>query len=84
MLTKPFSMAELSARIHAVLNRSGVQEENRVIVAGPLRIHPKERQVYLRDVLVHLTPTEYRIAVILAQQAGGSNIKCNASSGDLG
>ncbi len=69
-VTKPFSMAELSARIHAVLNRSGVQEEMRVLVAGPLRIHPKERQVFLRDVPVRLTPTEYRIVVILAQQAG--------------
>jgi two-component system, OmpR family, KDP operon response regulator KdpE len=69
-VTKPFSMAELSARIHAVLNRSGVQQEPRVLVAGPVRVNLKERQVYLRDVPVHLTPTEYRIAVILAQQAG--------------
>ncbi len=69
-VTKPFSMAELSARIQAVLNRSGVQEGDRVLAAGPLRIHLKKRQVYVRDRPIQLTPTEYRITVLLAQRAG--------------
>jgi DNA-binding response OmpR family regulator len=64
-LTKPFSMRELTARVHALLrrtSRSGVSS----VRLGDLEINEAERRVRRAGVEVHLTPTEFDLLVHLA------------------
>jgi two-component system, OmpR family, KDP operon response regulator KdpE len=73
-LTKPFSMQELKARIRAVLRRSSMEArtEDRTLRFdnGQLVIDPLSQQVTVRGELVELTPTEYRLLLCLAYNAG--------------
>lgn len=73
-LTKPFSMQELKARIRAVLRRSSLdaRTEDRTLRFdnGQLVIDPPSQQVTVRGELVDLTPTEYRLLLCLAYNAG--------------
>jgi DNA-binding response OmpR family regulator len=73
-LTKPFSIRELAARVHALLRRV---ERGRVepveqragggtIVVGDLEIDPVERRVHRAGNQAHLTPTEFDLLVHLA------------------
>jgi two-component system, OmpR family, response regulator len=65
-LTKPFSLAELTARLRAVLNRAGV--DGRVSAAG-LRLDPTSHEASCGGHSVRLTPTEFRLLGALAAQA---------------
>ena len=74
-LTKPFSTAELIARIHAVLRRMKAAEtlaENRagVIRHGPLSIDPIAREVRLGERTVVLTSKEFDLLAFFARNAG--------------
>lgn len=71
-VTKPFSFAELSARIAAVLGRAqrrtGTLEN--VIIVDQLIIDLNRREVRLENDLINLTPTEFRLLEILARRHG--------------
>jgi two-component system KDP operon response regulator KdpE len=72
-LTKPFGVNELLARIrvalrHAVSAASATGEP--VLEIGPLRLDLTRREVLVAGAEVHLTPLEYRLLVLLAQNAG--------------
>lgn len=69
-LTKPFNMDELAARIRALLRR--VPNTNRILTAGggTVQIDPAARQVRVREQLVDLTPTEFQLLRLLADNAG--------------
>ena len=71
-VTKPFSLAELGARIRAVLARSAARqgEQGAVYRAGPLVVDMRKREARLDDRLLSLTPTEFRLLAALARQAG--------------
>ena len=71
-LTKPFGVNELLARIRVALRRSGESASGTTptIEIGPLRIDFTRREVTMRRQLLHLTPIEYRILAMLAQNAG--------------
>ncbi len=61
-LTKPFSVAELVARSHALLRRSGrVATPERVLRFADLELDEDTCEVHRGSVLVTLTPTEYRL-----------------------
>ncbi len=62
-LTKPFSLAELLARMRAVLRRAGSldTEEPPVFTSGDLTVDFAHRRVSARGAEVHLTPIEYGI-----------------------
>jgi two-component system, OmpR family, KDP operon response regulator KdpE len=71
-LTKPFGVDELLARIRVALRhatQAGVGL-SQVVEVGPLRIDFQRREVRCDDREIHLTPTEYRIVALLAQNAG--------------
>ena len=71
-LTKPFGVDELLARIRVALrhaNEAGVAP-SQIVEIGPLRIDFLRREVRCDDREIHLTPTEYRIVALLAQNAG--------------
>lgn len=65
-MTKPFSLAELSARLRALLNRAGVN--GTVNVAG-LSLDPSTFEASCGGHGVRLTPTEFRLLGALAAQA---------------
>ena len=68
-VTKPFSMAELFARIRAQLRRTGLAPLSRLEFPG-LKIDFDRRRV-LRDTLeIRLTPIEFALLTVLATNAG--------------
>jgi DNA-binding response OmpR family regulator len=71
-LTKPFSMRELAARVHALLRRvtrSTIDSPGEPpLVVGDLEINRTERRVSRAGVEAHLTPTEFDLLVHLAQR----------------
>lgn len=71
-LTKPFSFAELSARIRAVLGRihGRAADKSDVIKIGDLDINLEKRTVRRGNEEILLTPTEYRLLEYLARHQG--------------
>jgi DNA-binding response OmpR family regulator len=72
-VTKPFSAQELLARVEAVLRRARAPEGERqptTISLGELSIDPQRKQVTLAGREVRLSPTEYRLLLHLATNAG--------------
>jgi len=68
-VTKPFSVEELLARLRAVLRRSA-PDAAPVIEVGELRIDVPERIVTSAGVRVKLTPHEFNLLRVLAQNRG--------------
>lgn len=73
-ITKPFSLAELSARIKAVLRRTGrtseTGAENKTISAGEIEIDLEKHQVCVNGKEVALTPTEFKLLALMARHPG--------------
>ncbi len=71
-VTKPFSMAELAARIRAVLTRVGFQNDGEELEfqTGALRVNLRKREVFLGERIITLTPTEFRLLTVLIRHAG--------------
>lgn len=73
-ITKPFGMEELKARIRAVLRRRGLDDASQSpslqFDGGQLIIDPASQEVSVRGEVVDLTPTEYRLLLCLAYNAG--------------
>lgn len=69
-LTKPFSVKELVARIHAVLRRPGDLETSRRISVGILVIDLDRFEALVDGKKVDLTATEFRILQLLASRRG--------------
>ncbi|MDB5098051.1 MAG: kdpE [Cyanobacteria bacterium RYN_339] len=71
-LTKPFGMGELLARMRVAL-RHGARRaapEAATFACGDLRVDFAARRIFTGDSEVHLTPTEFRLLVVLAHHAG--------------
>ena len=69
-LTKPFGTGELMARIRAALRHSVRKDNEPVIEIDQLKIDLERRQVMVADHEISLTPTEYDILRLLAQNLG--------------
>ena len=71
-VTKPFSAAELSARVRAVLRRTTLWNElsEPAFYSEGLVIDFSQRRVTLRGQEVNLTATEYRLLSYLVHNAG--------------
>ncbi|MDR9417563.1 response regulator transcription factor [Gracilimonas sp.] len=59
-LSKPFAMAELRARIHAVLRRKFKINDNEITI-GKISLHLDHMQVYYDKKPIGLTDTEYKM-----------------------
>jgi two-component system KDP operon response regulator KdpE len=69
-VTKPFSFAELVARVGAVLGRAKrAPQSTHSMSSGELTINFDEHRVTVAGRIVELTPTEYRLLEILARHA---------------
>lgn len=71
-VTKPFSFAQLAARIQAVLSRTGRMDDHdkRELRQGDLVVDLTAKQVWRGDKLIHLMPTEFKLLVVMMQRAG--------------
>ncbi len=72
-LTKPYSLRELLARVRALLRRAYGEfssTEANYLYAGDLTIDLTRGQVSRGNHVLQLTPTEFRLLVYLAQNAG--------------
>lgn len=70
-ITKPFSLAELLARVKAVLRRDAIARGDKVdIRAGELGINAGTREVRRRGALVELTATEFDVLLCLVEAGG--------------
>lgn len=70
-VTKPFSFAQLAARMHAVLGRSGQENagENK-LSSGGLEVDIRLKRVWRDGQPLALTPTEFKLLVSLMRHTG--------------
>jgi two-component system response regulator RegX3 len=70
-VTKPFSMAELVSRIRALLRRRQLDRESGgapSVRLGGLEIDLVRHEVVVDGRLVHLTPSEFKVLALLAEE----------------
>jgi len=68
-LTKPFSFAELLARVRAVARR-GLVERLTILTAGDLRLDPAEHRVWRGETEIELSSREFALLELLMRRAG--------------
>ena len=72
-VTKPFSLAELVARVRAILRRRELdrrEAEAPVLTVGGLAIDRVRHEVHVDGHGVELTPSEFRLLALLASEPG--------------
>ncbi|WP_442601460.1 response regulator transcription factor [Paenibacillus sp. KN14-4R] len=78
-MTKPFGVAELLARVSAVLRRTKSDElmsddlaksNDKVIIIGDLYVYPEKYEVILHNTSISLRPKEFEVLLYLAQRPG--------------
>ena len=70
-LTKPFSPAELVLRAKAILRRTGAQvDRDEILRIGDISINRSAHSVALSGQSIDLTPTEYKLLILLAERRG--------------
>ncbi|MGZ9583221.1 response regulator transcription factor [Paenibacillus marinisediminis] len=78
-ITKPFGVAELLARVGAVLRRSSTDaldlpyvkdQDEKVITIGDVRIYPEKYEVTLQNEQIPLRPKEFEVLLYLVQRPG--------------
>jgi DNA-binding response OmpR family regulator len=68
---KPFTAAQMNARIRAVLRRAGaIEEEDPTITVAGLSIDVRSREVILDGALIELTRKEFDLLLVLARRVG--------------
>jgi two-component system OmpR family response regulator len=68
-LPKPFSFAELLARLRALVRR-GATQRSPVLEVGDLRLDPATRQVWRGDTEIHLSGKEYALLETFMRRPG--------------
>jgi two-component system KDP operon response regulator KdpE len=69
-VTKPFGTEELLARLRAVLRRTGDEDRGARVTTGDLVVDMGKREVTRSGEEVHLTPIEFDLLRLLAQNVG--------------
>ncbi|NBR61977.1 MAG: DNA-binding response regulator [Actinobacteria bacterium] len=69
-MTKPFSIDEVIARIHAILRRTKRQEaEESILEVGEIKINQDAHEVFVNGTEIELSPTEYKLLRFLMTNA---------------
>jgi two-component system KDP operon response regulator KdpE len=69
-VTKPFSFAQLAARIKAILSRKSDSPSGEHLTAGDLQVDIPSRRVLRGSDPINLTPTEFNLLVALMRRKG--------------
>jgi DNA-binding response OmpR family regulator len=69
-ITKPFSVRELMARVHAVLRRPGPRRKAEALAFGDVRVHVQARQVFRSGREIAMTRKEFDLLVYLVEHRG--------------
>ena len=69
-VVKPFSAAQIDARIRAILRRTSTEDSAAELVVGVLRIDPATRQATISGDELELTRKEFDLLAYLAARAG--------------
>ena len=69
-MTKPFSTAELLARLRVVRRRAQPEADNAVFRSGNLEVDLAARRVAVKGQEIKMTPTEYSFLRLLVRNAG--------------
>jgi len=71
-ITKPFSPAELTARVDALFRRTGAtdQAETGEMVQGPFRLNTRNRTLEKHGIRIKLTQVEYSIMKLFMDNTG--------------
>ncbi|MDH3291933.1 MAG: response regulator transcription factor [Gemmatimonadota bacterium] len=69
-LTKPFDLAELLARVQALLRRAQFKREDSALRVGLLRLDVTARAVAVGDRSIELSPREFALLEFLMRNAG--------------
>lgn len=66
-VTKPFSTSELLARVRSTLRRTHQKSTHETLTCKDIRIDFINKEVFLKNTLLKLTPTEYNLLQYLMQ-----------------
>ncbi|MFM9872649.1 MAG: winged helix-turn-helix domain-containing protein [Fimbriimonadaceae bacterium] len=69
-IVKPFSLAEVAARVKSVLRRSSGDTPNEALESGNLKIDPKSHQAWRDGELMALSPKEFALLYFLVRNKG--------------
>src|SRR5699024_3429675 len=70
-VTKPFRLAELLARVRALLRRAGGEDESSgALVAQDVRVDVDAHRAFRGDEEIHLTAKEFDLLRVLVREAG--------------
>jgi DNA-binding response OmpR family regulator len=69
-VAKPFSLAELLARIRAALRRGAPPKQPRTVTFGDVVVDPEARDVKKGDALVEMTATEFDVLMCFLEAKG--------------
>jgi two-component system, OmpR family, alkaline phosphatase synthesis response regulator PhoP len=69
-VTKPLSLAELLARVRAVLRRTARTDDRESIEVPPIRIDFRRHSAFKNGIELALTDTEFQILALLMRRAG--------------
>jgi DNA-binding response OmpR family regulator len=69
-LVKPFSVAQLEARVRALLRRADNRSSREVLIAGELRVDLGAREASLDGRPLDLSPKEFDLLALLVERAG--------------
>jgi two-component system OmpR family response regulator len=78
-VTKPFHLAEVAARMHAMLKRAGASQAFR---AAGLLLDPTGHEIRMGAHTVSLTPTEFRLLAALAGGSAGQSAGRSPNGGE--
>lgn len=69
-LVKPFSVAQLEARVRAILRRSSSDQASATLEVGGLRIDVAAREASLEGLKLELSPKEFDLLRVLVERSG--------------
>ncbi len=69
-LSKPFDLAELMARVHALVRRAKLRHGDMSLSAGDLALDPGKREVTRNGQRIDLSPREFALLEFLMRNAG--------------
>ncbi|HZH97898.1 MAG TPA: response regulator transcription factor [Fimbriimonadaceae bacterium] len=67
---KPFNLAELAARVKAVLRRATGEPVKEMVERGNITVDPKSHEVKVDGQVISLSPKEFALLYFLARNAG--------------